>query len=95
MVERKEWIRKAEAVGKYGHTAATSEKGAYRGMALLNQALCECFSNFDDGNRQGILDIVTKWANRGLHGLPSLVHDMRITHDKAALELRNRKRKEE
>ena len=71
MVEREEWIRKAEAVGKFGHTAATSEKGAHKGMPLLKIALCECFSNFDDGNRQGILDIVTKWANREGHGLPA------------------------
>jgi hypothetical protein len=86
MVEREEWIRKAEAVGKFGHTAATSERGAYRGMKLLEQALCGHFYNFDDGNRQGILDIVTKWANREWHGLPTLVHDMRVAHDKAKEE---------
>ena len=86
MVEREEWIRKADAVGRFGSGAATSEKGAYEGMPLLMSALCDYFSNFDDGNRQGILDIVTRWANRGLHGLPSLVHDMRIAHDKAKEE---------
>ena len=94
MVEREEWIRKAEAVGKFGHTAATSEKGAHKGMPLLKIALCECFSNFDDGNRQGILDIVTKWANREWHGLPTLVRDMRVAHDKAALEIFTNRNKE-
>ena len=84
MVERKEWIRKAEAVGRFGSGAATSEKGAYEGIPLLYQAL-NCFGNFDDGNRQGILDIVTEWANRQSR-LPSLVHDMRIAHDKAKEE---------
>jgi len=86
MVEREEWIRKADAVGAFGSGAATSEKGAYEGMPLLMSALCDHFSNFDDGNRQGILDLVTKWAKREWHGLPSLVHDMRIAHDKAKEE---------
>jgi hypothetical protein len=85
MVKREEWIRKARAVGRFGTGAATSEKGAYEGMALLRQAL-ECFGNFDDGHRQGILDIVTKWANRQGSELPSLVRDMRIAHDKAKEE---------
>ena len=85
MVSREEWIRKAEAVGRFGSYAATSEKGAYEGMALLRQAL-ECFGNFDDGHRQGILDIVTKWANREPIYLPSLVREMRIAHDKAKEE---------
>ena len=83
-MNREEWIRKAGAVGRFGSGAATSEKGAYEGIPLLYQAL-NCFGNFDDGNRQGILDIVTEWANRESR-LPSLVHGMHIAHDEAKEE---------
>lgn len=76
MVSRDEWIRKAEAVGKFGSDAATSEKGADRGMPLLKQAL-DCFFNFDNEHRKAIADIVNKWANREHTGLESLVDDMR------------------
>ena len=81
MVSRNEWIRKAEAVGKFGSGAATSEKGAYKGMPLLKQAL-DCFSNFDANHRRAISDIVSKWANREDIGLSSLVMDMKIIHQK-------------
>ena len=77
MVSRDEWVRKAEAVGKFGSGAATSEKGAYKGMPLLKQAL-DCFFNFDNEHRKAIADIVNKWANREDTGLESLVFDMKV-----------------
>ena len=85
MVSREEWIRKAEAVGRFGSYAATSEKGAYKGMPLLYQAL-GCFDNFDDFHRKAVLSLVTEWANREGTGLWSLVTDMRIAHNKAKEE---------
>jgi len=85
MVTKEEWIRKAGAVGRFGHTAATSEKGAYEGMPLLYKALGH-FGNFDANHRKGILDIVTRWANYEAVGLYQLIYDMREAHDKAQEE---------
>ena len=84
-VKREEWIRKAVAVATFGSSASTSEWGAYEGMPHLSEALRH-FNNFDKSHRMAILDLVTKWANCQASGLPSLVHDMRVKHDKVKEE---------
>ena len=84
-VKRKEWIRKADAVARFGSSASTSEWGAYEGMPHLSEALRH-FNNFDKSHRMAILDFVTAWANGQASGLPSLVHDMRVKHDKVKEE---------
>ena len=85
MVKREEWIRKAGAVGRFDTGAALSERGAYRGMPHLEEAL-RTFGGFDEKHRKAIADIVTRWANYESVRLSELVSDMRDAHDEAKEE---------
>jgi len=85
MVTKEEWIRKADAVGRFDRGAAGSEWSAYEGMPHLANAL-GCFDNFDANHRKGILDIITRWANYESVGLRHLVSKMREAHSKAQNE---------